>query len=443
MDGFNLAQICEDSPASRCPQPVTFSDWVGRRSISCLGTNAGAEKLPFQQWRWFKEAFAPELIARAVEESEIVVKRCIDPFGGSGTTALACQYLGIDPITIEVNPYLADLIESKLHSYDVAALQRTFSRIVSKVNHVDVGHGMRELKSNAPATFIEPGENGNFVFFRDVLRRIIAYREVIEGLRDPSVKRLFRVLLGAITIPVSNVTISGKGRRYRGGWLERRPTAIDVDRTFAKQTEMAFADIRNFGRRACSTYTVLRGDARQLLRGAPTGELAVFSPPYPNSADYTDVYNVELWTMGYIGDWNENIKLRRDTLTSHVQLKRQYASPPRESKLLTSILTRLGDRRSTLWHPDIPEMIGAYFADLCVILKSLHTRLAPRGRVYIVIGDSRYANVKIPAAAILCTLAHSLGYTLVGSDSFRSMRVAPQQGGQRGLSETLIILRRD
>ncbi len=93
---------------------VTFEDWTQRRSVSSLGTNAGAAELPFQSWRHFKEAFAPELIARAVAHSQLPVKHCIDPFGGSGTTSLACQFLGIHPITMEVNPFLADLIEAKL-----------------------------------------------------------------------------------------------------------------------------------------------------------------------------------------------------------------------------------------------------------------------------------------------------------------------------------------
>jgi DNA modification methylase len=60
-----------------------------------LGTNAGSIDLPFQGWRRFKEAFAPELIERAVHESIIPVHHLVDPFGGSGTTALAAQFLGI------------------------------------------------------------------------------------------------------------------------------------------------------------------------------------------------------------------------------------------------------------------------------------------------------------------------------------------------------------
>lgn len=113
---------------------VTFDNWVNGREIAALGTNAGAQALPFQGWRNFKEAFAPELVARAVAESAIAVKRCIDPFSGSGTTALACQFLGIHPTFIEVNPYLADLAEAKVSTYDVPTLTRDFSKLVRKAN---------------------------------------------------------------------------------------------------------------------------------------------------------------------------------------------------------------------------------------------------------------------------------------------------------------------
>jgi hypothetical protein len=287
------------SPTSDLPSAI-FDNWVGKRPIACLGTNTGARAIPFQGWRRFKEAFAPELIARAASESEIPVSRCIDPFGGSGTTALACQFLGITPVTIEVNPYLSDLIEAKLTQYHLPSLRRCFADIQSAVDSVDVRTSILNIKSNAPSTFVEPGIDDKFIFFRDVLRRLIAYRQVIDHVKDLSVRRFFKVLLASASIPVSNVTVSGKGRRYRGSWYERRPRPKDVDSVFNSFVTTALSDLAHFGHRPTSAYTLLRGDARRLINFTGPVDLAVFSPPYPNSADYTDVYNVELWTMDYL-----------------------------------------------------------------------------------------------------------------------------------------------
>ncbi|MBO9625124.1 MAG: hypothetical protein J7484_01965, partial [Microbacterium sp.] len=89
---------------------TTFEDWTGGRSVAAIGTNAGSSSIPFQGWKRFKEAFAPELIREAVTRSQIPVRHLFDPFGGSGTSALAAQFLGVHPTTVEVNPFLADLI---------------------------------------------------------------------------------------------------------------------------------------------------------------------------------------------------------------------------------------------------------------------------------------------------------------------------------------------
>ena len=54
---------------------VAFDEWIGQRTSIALGTNAGAQPLAFQNWRRFKEAFAPELIERAVRETSSALRR--------------------------------------------------------------------------------------------------------------------------------------------------------------------------------------------------------------------------------------------------------------------------------------------------------------------------------------------------------------------------------
>lgn len=177
---------------------VTFEDWTQGRTVPSLGTNSGAPELPFQSWRHFKEAFAPEFVARAVAESKIPVKRCLDPFGGSGTTALACQFLGIHPATIEVNPFLADLIEAKLGTYDPDALAREFGRLVKRVT---TGPGdVDETFRHAPPTFVEPGVTERWIFDRTVASRVAAWIKAINQITSSNHRRLFNVLLGGLLI---------------------------------------------------------------------------------------------------------------------------------------------------------------------------------------------------------------------------------------------------
>lgn len=419
---------------------VSFESWTRKRKIVSIGTNAGAEKLPFQGWHHFKEAFAPEIIARAARGSRRHVSTCIDPFGGSGTTALACQFLGISPTTVEVNPYLADLIESKLQKYDADDLALDLSRIVRATSR---RQGNLARFAELPATFVEAEGLERWIFNAAIAERIACHLDAIEELARPHHQRLFRILLGGMLIAVSNVLVNGKGRRYRGNWKARGITPRSVDELFQSRAQSAIAEIHQYRFRRHMGYTLLRGDCLTQISGAPSADLAVFSPPYPNSFDYTDVYNVELWMLGYLSSQGSNRVLRTSTLCSHVQIKRNFAEPPAGSRHLDLALESLRKIRSELWSPWIPDMIGGYFHDMRLVLDSLRTKLNARGEVWAVVGDSRYAGIRVPVANILADLAPSLGYQTLNLEPFRSMRSSAQQGGRRELDETLLVLQKD
>ena len=420
---------------------VTFEDWTQGRAVESLGTNAGSDELPFQTWRNFKEAYAPELIARAVAESDIPVRRCLDPFGGSGTTALACQFLGIHPITVEVNPFLADLIEAKLTTYDADLLAHDIGTIAGLMSR-DAGDPESAF-AHLPPTFIEPGVKDRWIFDRAIAARIAAILTAINTLGEDSHRRLFRVLLGGILVDMSNVVISGKGRRYRRKWQERHRGPEQVDTAFCDAARRAIGEIYKYTRRREQTFDLRRGDSRSAINQADSWDLAVFSPPYPNSFDYTDVYNVELWMLGYLKTAVSNRVLRESTLSSHVQISRSFAAAPEGSALLDVAMTRLIDARPSLWDQRIPEMVGAYFADLMRILADIRASLTTGGSSWLVVGDSRYAGVQIATADIIAEIAPQHGWVVKGLEPFRSMRLSAQQGGHPELAETLIILGKD
>lgn len=417
---------------------VTFSTWTQSRLVPSMGTNNGAPQLAFQEWRHFKEAFTPELVARAINENPGPVTRCLDPFGGSGTTAMACQFLGVEPVTIEVNPYLADLIEAKLTSYDPDALVRDLGQVLRTAVRRRRGEAL-PLPDAAPATMVEPGVNDRWIFDSQIAQRVGALLAAIQTLDDDTHQRLFRVLLGGILLDVSNVVVNGKGRRYRRRWKERRRDAAAVEQLFSEAVRRAITDIHRFGDRAHLGFTVFKGDALRELEDVPVCDLAVFSPPYPNSFDYTDVYNLELWVLGYLDDHAANRKLRQTTLCSHVQIDRQYPPPP-DSPTLEGVLRELRDCSDKLWHRRIPEMVGGYFADLIEALAAIREVLNEQGSVWLVVGDSRYADVVIPTATVLGELTEAVGFRTVTIESFRSMRSSAQQGGEHELAESLVVL---
>lgn len=422
----------------------TFSEWVSNREVRSLGTNHGAIPVPFQRWQKFKEAFAPELIREAIESSSIGVQTLLDPFGGSGTSALAAQFLGVRPATIEVNPYLADLIEAKLTRYDVIALSRDMDDMMAQMSGFlgspSYGATVEALLDRLPHTFVESEAAERWIFSKELAGFLLTVIEAISKLETPQHRRLLRVLVGGRLVELSNTRVNGKGRRYRSGWSARQRTPEQAAVVLTEAFQDALSDITQYNHRREQDFTILRGDARDSIKTVNGADISIFSPPYPNSFDYTDVYNIELWMLQYLTSREDNALLRHSTLSSHVQLRRDFPPPPEGSDLLDSTLQSLQRRRNALWNRHIPEMVGAYFADMDGVVEQVSAVLNPGGQIWMVVGDSRYSDVNIPVASILEGLAKRRGLSVVRNEPFRSMRSSPQQGGRPELPESLLVL---
>jgi hypothetical protein len=403
-------------------------------------SNLPSIELPFQRWYKFKEAFSPVLVLECISRLGFKPASCLDCFGGSGTTPLTCQFLGIHPVAIEVNPFLADLIEAKLQIYDLATLLEDYAQVIEVSNRTRFD--LRTIRSAQwPQTLVEPGMNGRWIFPREVFRQILSLRYAIEQVRSERNSRLLRVLLGSILLDLSNVYVNGKGRRYRLSWKDRQKQANEVLPAFTAAFNQAYADVSTYTGRQTGNFTLHRGDARTEVKSIQEVDLVLFSPPYPNSFDYTDIYNIELWTLGYLAERRDNRLLREATLRSHVQIERDLSWDNVRSSHLAKTVKALRERADLLWSPAIPDMVGAYFADMSALLCGLRKKINPKGAVMMTVGNSRYAEVVIEVGKIIKEIAPAAGFVCESIESIRAMRTSAQQGGRLELSEDLVVLR--
>jgi len=403
-----------------------------------LTTNQDGKGTAFQRWFHFKEAFSPAFVTAAIESLGYRPKHIVDPFGGSGTTAITSQLLAIDATTVEVNPFLADVIKSKVSHLSAEALRCSSAEFQASLART---HGDLGRLSHLPPTFIEAEDKERWIFPLPVAERLAQYLTCIDAIVEPDIQRFFKVVLGAVLIDCSNAYVNGKGRRYRSAWKDSQPTPKMLDEMFGMQFNTAFEDVLRFEGRPRSRIDVLHGDARTSLEQiTQPADLIVFSPPYPNSFDYTDIYNVELWVLGYINCSQDNSRLRHDTLRSHVQIHRSYEMPHHPSACLDATLASLNQQRDQLWNDNIPSMVGAYFRDIEMVLVQCQRLLTKRGKVMMVVGDSRYANVRIEVATIISQIAKAIGFSTVATREVRQMRSSAQQGGRFQLAESIVEL---
>lgn len=346
--------------------------------------------------------------------------------------------LGIDSISIEVNPYLADLVQAKTTQVSSAAFCAEYEDLMSAL---EITRTDSLMPDGMPATFTEPGVKDRYVFSADVYQTARAIVRSTSKMSSDHA-RLLKVLLGSTLVSNSNVTINGKGRRYRKGWESKQKSAQDLIGSLDSAVDVATEDLTKFAGLSRGNHTILRGDCRQALAKVHSADVVIFSPPYPNSFDYTDVYNLELWMLGYLGSGPDNRSLRNSTLRSHVQTKWRASSRLAVSKSLDEVVTQLVEARRDLWNPNIPEMVGYYFDDLCGIFTHF-ARILPQGHYAVAaLGDSQYAHVHIDVATILAECVHPLGFRLIKQGAIRSMRTSSQHGGSFNLSEHCLVFER-
>ena len=388
-------------------------------SISALDTAS----LPRHRWYHLKEAFSPNIVARAIEDSKCGQDDLIlDPFSGSGTVPLASALNGMNAIGLEVNPFLAFVSKTKLQHCEPNTLDRNLKRIISGIQE--------EAQSSLEtfSTFSKPGGAKKWLFNQEVLRAFEGGWRATVSMYRP-VRSIIRLCLIGAAMDVCNATKDGKCLRYRRDWetldfgkkhfidsLNRRTTEIKKD---LKETPLRAPEA-----------SIYLADSRSMVRSNILSEkfkLCITSPPYLNSFDYTDVYRPELFLGKFVQSMKELRALRQRTIRSHVQAK---WVDPKETDFghnFAECFAEIEKHIDSLWNKRIPAMIRAYFEDMRNVLVGLKRYAKTDASVWIVVSTSAYAGVEIPVDLIIAEVGTQAGWHLREVSVMRYLRRVPVQ----------------
>jgi hypothetical protein len=373
-----------------------------------------------------KEAYSCELLRHVLRETSLDTRRCLtvcDPFAGSGTTAVslaeAVEETSLERasfVGLESNPYLHLVASTKLRA--LQAPPTDFSIVAQRIA---TAVGRREIEP-APvptlSTFNDPR------YFRaeslEELLRVKAAidREASRG-ASPLAVDLVRVCLGAIVEPCSSLRRDGRALRYEPSKPVTRPLTAFVAKAAEIEDDLPSAPLAIAG-------TVHRLDARN-PGTEPFGEepldLVLFSPPYPNNIDYTEVYKLEAWLLGFYDDQTRFKTQRWRTVRSHasldfgddaVDLPEELVSAADE--VIAPVLDAVpGAGRYTAARQ---RTIKGYTYDMLRVLRGLAPLTAEGGRLVYVVGNSMHggrdgeSSVLIAADVVIGQLAALAGFAV-------------------------------
>jgi DNA modification methylase len=420
--------------------PAEYEERFAREEGIELGRYRGRiasstnEWRPVHRWWPYVQGYSADFVRDLLEEEGLPRGASVlDPFSGSGTTAVEARRAGARALGVELLPpaVLAARVKCRFE-LDGADLVQEAERVVQRAE---------ALAPGAPPFLSATARQ----FAPEVLGPMIRLRDALPPEGDPRSDAL-RLAFGRILIPVSRLErCPCLGYRTRPRTTELLP--FDAFRDAVGQMRDDLARLRPERERWGPPADIRLADARELAVGPGTVDLAVTSPPYVNGMDYVNNYKLDLAWLGYANSYAELTRLRQ-RLVACDNLPRADSTgllDPRRAQdpWLAEILDRIRAnvrRKRTYRRDDVHAIVLRYFLDLEPVFARVRQALRPGGRFHLVVGDSLLAGAYVPGDLLLARLGRAAGL------SIRSVAVArTRRSGQRrsfSLRESVVTLER-
>ena len=403
------------------------------------------KKEAIHRWYPFVEGYSREFIQSIISEMGTANLVCLEPFSGSGTTALELQNYGIPCFSFEVNPLMYLIARVKMENgYELEKIDFWHNFIVQERDHISVN------LTTVFNTLYQGAGKKKWNYNKAVAIAVEKLRCTIDTITEEIYKDLFKVALASILLDVSNLYRNGKCLSYKKDWETKTVTEVDVYAKFDdKVLNELKVDIANLdGPKSINNKNRLYNeDSRVGIEKRIEDnsiDLVITSPPYLNSRDYTDTYMLELKTLGFTKTYDEIKALREKTLRSHVQIKWKDKSCV-NNQLLNDTLKKLEDaaQSTELWNESILDMIRLYFVDMQNIFQVLYKKMKVKGRIYFNVSNSAYFNILINTLEICASIAENEGFKVLEIRDARNLKTSPQQKEKvENLLEGVIVLER-
>ncbi|HME52879.1 MAG TPA: hypothetical protein VKM55_11725 [Candidatus Lokiarchaeia archaeon] len=393
---------------------------------------------PYDRWFKLKEGYSSYMIEHLLKEFGATAKDwVVDPFLGSGSTLVGARNAGVKGAGFEVNPFLAKLSAVKMHaSYDVAVLNARVDQLFTAVAE------QRSITIESPVLTISEK------LFREQFDTLLRIKQEILSEPDENVRNFLLLGLGCVLERCSYARKDGNGLK----WRPKKPLML-ID-TLKAQYRLMIEDVER--QETTIDHVICNADSRQVDRNnlcAEPGDLledlvanarfSMFSPPYANCFDYTEVYKIELWMLDFIKDYAELKSLRARSVSSH--LNKQYENSFPSTLPDLDYVVDLIPWESTWGKLKMKAMVLHYFDDLKAVFTRLRETFPNIDTLICIVGNSAYGNVPIATDLFLAEYLHDLGFGSVEIRVARMLGTSSQQqkflGGNPFLRESLVIAR--
>lgn len=398
-------------PTELFPDGTLPTSTSGRRATRKLGVFDDNRSRPIHRWYPFVEGYSDELVADTLEAAEAGASvGLLDPFGGSGTTALAASLRGHDTMFCEVNPYLAWVADVKVNIARESATDSDVDDLLRLADQVD-----ERLQPGASRHPLVHADQRRTFFPPGVSRQIVGLLERIDAELSGGVRELARLAVSTSLIPTSNMIRRTDLRKRTNG----DPAPLSLAPMVAQQLRTIHEDVRKAGPALGGRAIRVASDARQLVATPTPVTLVVTSPPYLNGTNYCRNTKLELLALGLIEEEQELATLRSESITAGINNVSRRRNEPTVLAAVEEVAEKLD---AVAYDQRIPKLVRLYFSDMMTMFHTVRAVARDGARFHLDIGDSRFAGVHVPTPALLADVAAREGWRLDSSQLIRTRR---------------------
>lgn len=448
VENFSAGHFHDDSERKSLENKyiklTEVSDSFNRQSVSFQLSKNDC----IHRWLKYKEGFSADLVCKLLEVMDVPSGGMVlDPFLGSGTTALVCKMKNINCIGFDILPMTQIAIRAKdsVMSYDIEELKRIYNDFQllevpptydKKFDYISITDGaFPEETERQLMYYTEWVKSSNY---SDISKNLITLC-IINSLEESSYTRKDGQYLAwdsrSKKIVNANIERAKQGKkpinRLNKGDIPTIKESLQVE------LKTVISDIIHLQKVQAFTNAKIifkEGSSLTQLPNLPSGILdgVVTSPPYCNRYDYTRTYALE---MNYLGLSSSEIsKLRQNLISCTVEnkpkldfLKEYYIGIGRfedynhiigvlhSVKALSEINDALKKRNENgeINNKGVLRMVEGYFTDLTFLYSEIFRLLKPGASIAVVNDNVRYAGEVIPVDFLSSEIANKIGYDVL------------------------------
>ncbi len=340
--------------------------------------------------------------------------RVLDPFCGTGTTALTCAEHGIRADTVDINPFLVWLANAKFTAYETSHIEEAKA----------FPSALRLAGSNGnlwhpPLHDIEKWWHPRDLHALSALFAAIKDAEVSQPARNLLISAFCRVAIETSAVSFGHQSMSFKPRNGEDGMVDMHGPA-NLKGLFIKRLHEVL-DAARTPLDGSLAHAYL-GDSRRLhevLSGKYTR--VITSPPYPNRMSYIRELRPYMYWLGYLSDGRQAGDLDWQAIggtwgcaTSNLTRWRPDPAAPIPFDGFLDMIGRIAQRSSIL-----SQYVHKYFEDCVRHFRSLARVLAKGAAVHYIVGNSKFYDVMVHTELIYAQLLREHGFANVTVENIR------------------------